>query len=110
MTFTFPHLDTRFLPIGIIEATASGIPIVCSDIPGNNDIVKNGYNGYLVNGSKEEYLEHIEKILNNRQLAGEISKNGIELAKNRYDQKTIIKELIALYQQWKIDKNMMNSC
>ena len=94
------------LPMGLIEATAAGIPIVCSDIPGNNDVVKNGYNGYLVNDLKEEYLQPIKKILNNRLLAEEISKNGIELAKNRYNQKTVINALIAKYQQWKIDKNI----
>jgi len=94
------------LPVGLIEATASGVPIVCSDIPGNNDIVKNGYNGFLVNGSKENYLDCIEKILNNHQLAREMSKNGKEVSKSRFDRKAVMDTIIAHYHQWKNDKKI----
>lgn len=83
------------LPVGVIEATASGVPVVCSDIPGNREVVKNGYNGFLTNGSKENYLDCIEKILNNHKLSGEMSKNGKEVAKSRYDRKTVMDTIIA---------------
>lgn len=40
--------------MGLIEASASGIPIICSNILGNNDIVRDGYNGFRINGSEKE--------------------------------------------------------
>ena len=35
------------LPYSLIEAACAGIPIVASDVIGNNEVVINKYNGYL---------------------------------------------------------------
>ena len=36
------------LPLAILEAMASGVPVVATDIPGNTDLVRHGLTGYLV--------------------------------------------------------------
>ena len=36
------------LPNSVLEAQAMGIPCIVTDIPGNNDIIKDGRNGFLV--------------------------------------------------------------
>ena len=36
------------IPRALIEAAASGRPIVATDVPGCRDIVQNEYNGFLV--------------------------------------------------------------
>ena len=41
------------LPRSLMEATAAGLPCIVSDIRGNNDLIKNGINGFLVNDSNE---------------------------------------------------------
>jgi len=46
--FVFPSLQEG-LPVAIMEAMASGVPIVCSNIRGNVDLVHDGKNGYVVN-------------------------------------------------------------
>lgn len=33
------------LPYGLIEAASVGLPIVASNVKGNNEVVNNGYNG-----------------------------------------------------------------
>ncbi|MDW9205970.1 glycosyltransferase [Escherichia coli] len=35
------------MPLAILEAQATGLPCIVSDIPGNNNLVKDGVNGYL---------------------------------------------------------------
>jgi glycosyltransferase involved in cell wall biosynthesis len=35
------------LPLSILEAMASRIPVIASDIPGNRDLIENEYDGYL---------------------------------------------------------------
>ena len=45
--FLFPS-HREGLPVSLMEAMASGIPIVCSDIRGNKDLINNDYGGYLV--------------------------------------------------------------
>lgn len=63
--FLFPSYQEG-LPVSIIEAMASGLPIVCSSIRGNTDLIENGKGGYLlepddVNG----FVGAIKKIIQN---------------------------------------------
>lgn len=36
------------IPVSIMEASSFGIPIIATDVGGTGEIVKNGYNGYLI--------------------------------------------------------------
>jgi len=42
-------MASRFeaLSIALLEAAACGLPVACTDVGGNRDIVRNGWNGYL---------------------------------------------------------------
>lgn len=46
--FAFPSIQEG-LPVSLMEAMASGLPIVCSKIRGNTDLIRNGEGGYLYN-------------------------------------------------------------
>jgi len=35
------------LPVVVMQAMATGLPILCSNIRGNKDLIRNGYGGYL---------------------------------------------------------------
>lgn len=52
--------DKEGVPTAIIEAMASELPVIASDSGGISDIVKDGFNGYLV--SEKNVLELSEKI------------------------------------------------
>lgn len=53
------------LPVSIMEAMSFGIPAVATDVGGTKEIVKNDFNGYLVdkNLSPEVLAEKIEKYV-----------------------------------------------
>lgn len=44
--FAFPSLQEG-LPVALMEAMAAGLPIVCSNIRGNVDLITNGEGGYI---------------------------------------------------------------
>ena len=46
--FVFPSLQEG-LPVALMEAMAVGLPVVCSDIRGNTDLIENGKGGYMYN-------------------------------------------------------------
>jgi len=42
------HLSKREgLPVAVMESLSNGLPVLCYDIRGNNDLIKNGINGYF---------------------------------------------------------------
>lgn len=51
------------LPVALMEAMASGLPVICSDIRGNNDLIDDGKGGWLIkNQSIDEYKKAIENM------------------------------------------------
>lgn len=65
--------------IGVLEAMASGIPVLGYKWGGNIELVKHGVNGYLADpGNVEDLMRGLEYCLKYRKTLGG---NGIELAK-----------------------------
>jgi glycosyltransferase involved in cell wall biosynthesis len=87
-------------PFGLVllEANAAGLPVVCLDGGGNRDIVSNGQNGYILNDPDVPgFSETILKIINDKSLYNELSKNSIEFAGN-FDMDSYIIKLYSYYQ------------
>jgi glycosyltransferase involved in cell wall biosynthesis len=97
--FLFPS-EYEILPMALLEASVAGVPIVCSDIPGNRDIVEDGYNGCLVKGfSPELYCESVLKILNDKELSTRMARNGISTITKKYDKQSVIRIFESLYRK-----------
>lgn len=63
--FVFPSFREG-LPVAVMEAMASGLPVVATSIRGNNDLIKEGENGILVYDprSAQEFANAISKAKN----------------------------------------------
>jgi glycosyltransferase involved in cell wall biosynthesis len=58
------------LPVSVMEAMASSLPVICSNIRGNKDLIEQNKGGYLVNPNSEiEFNKKINELLNNQHLA-----------------------------------------
>ncbi|MFB1052061.1 glycosyltransferase family 4 protein [Paraliobacillus sp. JSM ZJ581] len=66
------------LPVNVMEAMAVGLPVIVSNCRGNNDLVKNGLNGFVVNDSPLEFKKHITKLEKNRDLIIDIRSKNLE--------------------------------
>jgi glycosyltransferase involved in cell wall biosynthesis len=66
----FPSQLTEVLPMALIEASAAGVPIVCSDIPGNREVVSSGVNGELAGPAEESYAEALARVLRDEAWRG----------------------------------------
>jgi glycosyltransferase involved in cell wall biosynthesis len=88
------------LPMFLIEATAAGVPIVCSDIPGNRDIVEHGVNGFLVDEFNDElYCEYVLRLATDQKIAGQFSKAGKKLAWTSFDKNVVVDKIVNLYRK-----------
>ena len=86
------------LPLTIFEAMSCGLPIVASPVNGVPYEVENGINGYLVEyGDIEGLKRNILKVLDNKELAGDIGKSNLEKAKN-FIWDNIAEEVMKVYE------------
>ena len=82
--FVNPALTEPF-GLTLLEASATGLPIVATDDGGPNDIVHNCQNGILVNVARTEQVSSaLRKIIADKDLWERYSKNGIMNVRKHY--------------------------
>ena len=92
------------LPIVVLEAMNYGLPIVATDNGGNTELVKHGYNGFLVNvGDIEGIANALTEIINNQKLCMEFSFNSRKMLNDYSIQKT--SKMYYDYFKERVDKN-----
>lgn len=95
--FVLPSLSEGF-PLTLLEAWASGLPVVAMKVGELPYLIKDGVNGYLVDpGSADKLALVIIKALKNRDLA-KLGENGYNLAKEFKWEKTA-RETVKIYQK-----------
>ena len=86
-------------PKSLIEASASGCAIVTSNVPGCRDAIKKNFNGYLcLPKNVISLFSKLDKLMKNKQLRKNFSKNSRKLAEKKFDQKIFIKKNILNYE------------
>lgn len=77
----------------LIEAMASGLPCIAYDCPcGPRTIIENNQNGYLIeNGNENQFIEHLENLIENESLRIEMGINA-ENSVNKYNIDPIMKQ------------------
>jgi sucrose-phosphate synthase len=98
--FINPALTEPF-GLTLLEASATGLPIVATDDGGPNDIVRNCKNGILVKVSQTDQMSSaLRKIIADKELWERYSKNGILNVRKHYtwksharDYATVIRKL-----------------
>lgn len=72
---------TEGMPLTVLEAMASRVCVVASDIPGNRDLIKDGANGILVSATSASGLaQAIRRVLEDQDLRGRLAGAGYETA------------------------------
>ncbi|OFL66861.1 hypothetical protein HMPREF2758_06880 [Facklamia sp. HMSC062C11] len=94
--FVFPSLREG-LPVSLMEAMASGLPCIVSDIRGNKDLIEHVKGGFLCKKNiKEEYVEYINYLLTDSKLFCEMSAYNKAKVK-KYDTNTINQKIMKIY-------------
>jgi glycosyltransferase involved in cell wall biosynthesis len=87
------------LPLAILEAMAAGLAVVATPVGGIADVVRNGYNGFLVSpGDVHALAEKMETLANDQHLCELMGRRSREIAEHECDVKPYINRLIALYE------------
>jgi len=96
-----PSLYLDPFPTINLEAFACGKPVVATCFGGSPEIVKDAFNGYVVNPNDEEILaRRILNLLNNESLREEYGKNGRELVISEFTVEKQFEEYKNLFESF----------
>lgn len=88
------------LPVALLEAMALGLPVVCSDIRGNNELIEEGQGGYRVKPEDAEtFGRSIELLAENRSLRIAMGRWNAKKAE-QYSADRVTAAMRRIYRGW----------
>ncbi|MRI80794.1 glycosyltransferase [Aerococcaceae bacterium DSM 109653] len=97
--FVFPSFREG-LSVALMEAMASGLPVVCSDIRGNNDLIDQSRGGFLFDPRNEKELkDSIVKAYEQPELLKAQTEYNFEKI-NEFSLKVVSKEMKRIYSRY----------
>ena len=100
MDFYISSSLSEGLPIGVLEALASGVPTIATEIAGNKDIIRNSVFGVLVEpGSPKSLAQGIFKMIQLTQKERDIlSRNASNQIKKEFSVEEMASKTSLLYK------------
>lgn len=91
------------LPLALLEAESCGTPIVATNVVGNNEVVIDGYNGFLFEEDDlETATKKLELLINDKELYKTMSANALKDYEERFTVKKMVSETEKIYDSIKI--------
>lgn len=88
------------MPLTILEAMASALPVIATPVAGNVELVRDGYNGYLVPAADHTALaDRIITLLDDSTLAGEMGLRARDMVLNRYTWNALVDRTEQVYEK-----------
>jgi glycosyltransferase involved in cell wall biosynthesis len=97
--FVLPSLGEG-MPLALLEAMAYGKCVLASRVPGNQDVVKDGWNGLLVGvGDSVELADKIDYLLRDSALRERLGRQARRDIEQDYDSDVILGKIMRLYRE-----------
>lgn len=83
------------------EAMAVGLPIITTNRGGNAEVVKNYYNGLVINDYKspQAFYQALDLLLSNPMMADTIGRSARKVAEEKYGFRRVAEELLDVYEK-----------
>ena len=95
--FVFPSFREG-LSVSLMEAMASGLPVVCSRIRGNVDLVEDCCGGFHFSPNNEtELANNLEKILANEDFRKKMGQSNL-IAIQQFGQENVLNDMKEIYK------------
>lgn len=88
------------LPLSVLEASASGCPVVATDVRGINEVVERGQTGFLISPDQEEKLAtRIMELARHPQLRRRMGEAGRARVEQHFSLSMMVANIADLYGQ-----------
>jgi glycosyltransferase involved in cell wall biosynthesis len=85
------------MPNTVLEAMASGLAVVASDVGGNNELVIPGETGFLFGLSEPHALKaHLKTLADSRELCHSLGARGRESVLARFSWRSVARQYVGL--------------
>ncbi|MFM1875407.1 MAG: hypothetical protein RL266_1144, partial [Bacteroidota bacterium] len=87
-------------PVSLIEAQASGTPVVSTNVGGVENVVEHGITGLLANASDElKMAENLMSLIESDALRNEMAGNGWRHVGERFHYSRLVSDMDELYRR-----------
>jgi len=86
-------------PVALIEAQASGLPVVATNVGGVADTMREGETGWLVEASAEAVAERLEQVLSDDGARQVARIAGPEWTRHRFAKERLLRDMAELYDR-----------
>lgn len=94
-----PSLEDN-CPMSVLEAMASGVPVIAPNVGGVPDLIRNGDNGLLIDPlSADSMRSAVEKLLNNPESGQRFAKAARRDAEVKYHPRVIAERHVEIYRE-----------
>jgi glycosyltransferase involved in cell wall biosynthesis len=98
--FAFPTEYREGVPRALLEAALAGLPIVATRMPGCNDVVRDGWNGFLVPPHAPRLLAtKILDLLDDRAAARAMGARAAELVRQEFSLDLTVAHYVTAYKE-----------
>ena len=96
---------TEVKPLALLEAMATGLPIIAVSACGASDTIQDGINGYLTSENIDEFANKVLEVINDNEKLKRMSEESLKIA-DSYSADKMTDKLIELYKEEIIKKSI----
>lgn len=99
-TITTPTFYREGLPRTLLEAAATGLPLIGSDMPGVREAINHGVNGMLIPPKDSAALARaVEELADDPEKAERYGRESLKRAQNEFDHNRVVGEYQKMYDE-----------
>lgn len=90
---------TEGLPLALLEAMATALPVVATAVGGVPAVVSHGHTGFLAaSGDLVHFTRHLAGLVSDRPLRNQLGENGRHIAATHHDARVVAQSYLHLYR------------
>jgi len=104
-TVVTPTYYREGLPRTLLEAAASGLPLIGTDMPGVREAISDDYNGILIPTRNSNAISNaVERLADNPDLARKYGEASLDRARSEFDHRRVVGAYLKLYDELRIGR------